>query len=50
MDLPAPEVTMLDPAAGTLTFPAEAIRLAVDEFTRNYGEGGKARFIQEHTS
>ncbi|GAP22817.1 type ISP restriction/modification enzyme [Leptolinea tardivitalis] len=46
--LASPEVTMLDPAAGTLTFPAEAIRLAVDEFTRKYGEGGKARFIQEH--
>lgn len=42
-----PEVTLLDPAAGTLTFPAEAIRLAVNEFTHKYGEGGKTSFIRE---
>lgn len=42
-----PEVTLLDPAGGTLTFPAEAIRLAVDEFTQKYGEGGKTTFIRE---
>lgn len=42
-----PEVTLLDPAAGTLTFPAEAIRLAVNEFTQKYGEGGKTAFIRE---
>ncbi|MGB9771956.1 MAG: type ISP restriction/modification enzyme [Candidatus Kapaibacteriota bacterium] len=41
-------VTLLDPAAGTLTFPAEASRLAVDEFTKRYGEGGKDKFIKEH--
>jgi len=46
--LASPEVTLLDPAAGTLTFPAEAIRLAVSEFTQKYGEGGKPRFIQDH--
>lgn len=41
-----PAVTLLDPAAGTLTFPAEAIRLAVEEYTRKYGEGGKRGFIK----
>ncbi len=41
-----PTVTVLDPAAGTLTFPAEAIRLAVKEFTEKYGEGGKQNFIR----
>jgi predicted helicase len=41
-------VTVLDPAAGTLTFLAEAAKLAVDEFTSKYGEGGKENFIREH--
>ena len=41
-----PAVTVLDPAAGTLTFPAEAIRLAVEEFVEKYGEGGKREFIR----
>jgi predicted helicase len=40
------EVTLLDPAGGTLTFPAEAIKLAVEEFTGKYGEGGKNKFIK----
>ena len=40
-----PAVTLLDPAAGTLTFPAEAIKLAVQEYVQKYGEGGKAKFI-----
>src|SRR3972149_2843303 len=31
-------VTVLDPAAGTLTFLAEAAKLAVDEFVSKYGE------------
>jgi len=40
-------VTLLDPAGGTLTFPAEAIKLAViKEFTEKYGSGGKANFIK----
>jgi len=39
-------VTLLDPAGGTLTFPAEAIKLAVKEFTEKYGEGGKTKFIK----
>jgi len=41
-------VTLLDPAAGTLTFPAEAIRLAFEEFTAKYGEGGKGHFLRRH--
>ncbi len=41
-------VTVLDPASGTLTFLAEAAKLAVDEFTSKYGEGGKEGFIKEH--
>lgn len=40
------QVTVLDPAAGTLTFLAEAIKLAVKEFVANYGEGGKSNFIK----
>lgn len=43
-----PSVTVLDPAAGTLTFLAEAAKLAVDEFSSKYGEGSKERFIKEH--
>lgn len=41
-----PSVTVLDPAAGTLTFPAEAIKLAVKEYVEKYGEGGKKEFIR----
>ena len=41
-------VTVLDPAAGTLTFLAEASKLALEEFTSKYGEGGKERLIKEH--
>jgi len=41
-------VTVLDPAAGTLTFLAEASKIAVEEFTEKYGEGGKERLIKEH--
>ncbi len=46
--LASKEVTLLDPAGGTLTFPAEAIKLAVKEFTDKYGEGGLNRFFQNH--
>jgi len=42
-----PAVTLLDPAAGTLTFPAEAIKLAVQEYVQKYGGGGKANFIRD---
>ncbi|OGQ57533.1 MAG: DNA methyltransferase, partial [Deltaproteobacteria bacterium RIFCSPLOWO2_02_FULL_53_8] len=41
-------VTVLDPAAGTLTFLAETAKLAVDEFVSKYGDGGKERFIKDH--
>ncbi|MEW6409921.1 MAG: N-6 DNA methylase, partial [Nitrospirota bacterium] len=41
-------VTVLDPAAGTLTFLAEAAKLAVEEFISKYGDGGKENFIKEH--
>jgi len=41
-------VTVLDPAAGTLTFLAEASKLAIEEFTSKYGTGKKEGFIKEH--
>jgi len=41
-------VTVLDPAAGTLTFITEAIEKSVAEFVSRYGEGGKEGFIREH--
>ncbi len=41
-------VTVLDPAAGTLTFPAEAIKIAVHEFDRKYGKGGLHSFIKNN--
>ena len=41
-------VTVLDPAGGTLTFLADAAKLAVEEFVSKYGEGSKARFIEDH--
>ena len=46
--LASKEVTLLDPAAGTLTFPAEAIKLAVKEFMEKYGDGGLNQFFQNH--
>ena len=44
--LASKEVTLLDPAGGTLTFPAEAIKLAVEEYTCKYGEAGKTQLIR----
>ena len=41
-------VTVLDPAGGTLTFLAEAAKLAVHEFVKKYGSGAKGAFIEEH--
>jgi len=41
-------VTVLDPAAGTLTFLAEVSKLAMQEFVSKYGHGGKEKFIKEH--
>ncbi len=44
--LASKELTLLDPAGGTLTFPAEAIKLAVEEFSSKYGDAGKTKFIK----
>src|SRR3989339_1738219 len=41
-------VTLLDPAGGTLSFNAKAIQIAIDEFVSKYGEGGKKKFIKGH--
>ena len=41
-------ITILDPAAGTLTFLAEAIKEATKEIVTKYGEGIKRNFIKEH--
>ncbi|MDP2173526.1 MAG: type ISP restriction/modification enzyme [Candidatus Cloacimonadaceae bacterium] len=41
-------VTLLDPAAGTLTFPAEAIKLAVQEYSGKYGSGSIKQMIRNH--
>ncbi len=43
--LAAREVTLLDPAAGTLTFPAQAIQLAVETYREKYGGGGVEKLI-----
>jgi len=40
-------VTVLDPAAGTLTFLAEVAKLAIKEFVLKYGEGARESFIKE---
>lgn len=42
------QITLLDPAAGTLTFPAAAIKLATEEFVNRYGRGGTHTFIKKH--
>lgn len=41
-------VKLLDPAGGTLTFPAEAIRIAAEEYKEKYGEGGLHGWIKKH--
>jgi hypothetical protein len=41
-------VTVLDPAAGTLTFVAEAAHLAVSDFSNRYGAGGVSELICKH--
>jgi len=41
-------VTLLDPAAGTMTFVARAAQEAVGEFERKYGTGGREQFIRSH--
>ncbi len=46
--LASADVTILDPAAGTLTFPAEAIKLAIETHTAKYGSGSIHKLIKEH--
>ncbi|MBI2011830.1 N-6 DNA methylase [Candidatus Daviesbacteria bacterium] len=41
-------VISLDPAAGTLTFPAEAIAIAKQEFEASHGRGGWNSLVKEH--
>jgi hypothetical protein len=41
-------VTLLDPAAGTMTFVARAAHQAVTEFETKYGRGGREDFIRRH--
>jgi len=41
-------VTLLDPAAGTMTFVARACQESVREFEVKYGAGGREDFIREH--
>jgi type I restriction-modification system DNA methylase subunit len=48
MGLADPSVTVLDPAAGILTFIAEGFRVAMAEFIAAYGEGAKEGFIRDH--
>ncbi len=42
------DVKLLDPAGGTLTFPAEAIRVAANQYKSNYGEGGLNNWLRHH--
>jgi len=46
--LAADGVTLLDPAAGTMTFVARAAREAVAEFEAKYGAGAREDFIRRH--
>lgn len=41
-------VTLLDPASGTLTFPVEAIKVAIEEYKNRYGDGGVNSLIKNH--
>ena len=41
-------VTLLDPAAGTMTFPAKAAQVAVGEFESRYGSGAREEFVRKH--
>lgn len=40
-------VTLLDPAGGTLSFFTMAMQVAVDEYVKLYGEGMKRQFIKQ---
>jgi len=46
--LAADGVTLLDPAAGTMTFVARAAQQAVAEFEAKYGAGAREDFIRQH--
>ena len=46
--LASEDVTILDPAAGTLTFPAEAIKVAIEEHKGKYGSGSIHKLIKHH--
>jgi hypothetical protein len=46
--LASEDVTILDPAAGTLTFPAEAINMAIEEQREEYGGGTVHNLIKHH--
>ncbi|HPS40162.1 MAG TPA: N-6 DNA methylase, partial [Candidatus Cloacimonadota bacterium] len=46
--LASEDVTILDPAAGTLTFPAEAIKVAIEEHKGKYGSGSIHNLIRNH--
>ncbi len=41
-------VTLLDPAAGTLTFVAEAFRVAVEGYRARHGAGSVAALVRDH--
>jgi len=42
------DVTVFDPAGGTLTFLAQTAKFAIKDFTEKFGEGHKTNFIKEH--
>ncbi|HPD33953.1 MAG TPA: N-6 DNA methylase [Candidatus Kapabacteria bacterium] len=44
--LASPNVTLLDPAGGTLGFLAKAVEVAVEEFESKYGKGGIESFLK----
>jgi len=46
--LAANGVTLLDPAAGTMTFIAKAAQVATEEFVSKYGEGSRESFLHDH--
>jgi Type ISP C-terminal specificity domain/N-6 DNA Methylase len=46
--LAEPGVTLLDPAAGTLTFVVEAIRCAVEAARAETGDGGVPALLRDH--
>lgn len=43
-----PNIVVLDPAGGTLTFPAEAIAIAKEEYVEKNGDGGWKNLVKEH--